>query len=478
MKTQRKKIHAGTYGRPPRRTGLIFLIFLLGILSGPWPVWAQSQDSAATPTQTLEDLKRLALERNLGLKSSEADVLSAKAEARGRYADFFPKLSAEARYSRDEHFQRVQIPAGSFNASPPLPPTQSDLILGDLTNYGLHLALEQPLFTGGAVYFGYQDAKLGSTLADFQHQQNLQDLLLRVELAYWDILKTERLLHVAEQQVRDLTEHLRVVKASYDAGSVPYNEVLKTTVNKAEAEQRRLTAGNNADLAKMAMNNLLRQELTTPLVLGSGEEEPKASDLIAYEEAVKIAAELRPELAAGRTEVQTMDIRRRRAQSGYFPTVSAVASYDRAKETSNVIPENWEVLGVLRWTFWEWGKTEQEVERARIRLRQSEMNLQSLEDQIVLEVRQQYLGAVEAREKIAVARTAVEQAKENYRITEERFKAGVTTNTEVLDAESLLISAQANLTNAVYDFQSAKARLDRALGRQILSEQGGGAGQP
>jgi outer membrane protein TolC len=106
------------------------------------------------------------------------------------------------------------------------------------------------------------------------------------------------------------------------------------------------------------------------------------------------------------------------------------------------------------------------------------MNLQSLEDQIVLEVRQQYLGAVEAREKIAVARTAVEQAKENYRITEERFKAGVTTNTEVLDAESLLISAQANLTNAVYDFQSAKARLDRALGRQILSEQGGGAGQP
>jgi outer membrane protein TolC len=161
------------------------------------------------------------------------------------------------------------------------------------------------------------------------------------------------------------------------------------------------------------------------------------------------------------------------AQSRYYPTLSAVASYDRAKETTNVIPENWEVLGVLRWNLWEWGKTGQEVERARLRLRQSELDLEAVKDRIALEVRGEYLGAVEAKEKIAVARTAVDQAQENFRITDERFKAGVTTNTEVLDAESLLISAQANLTNAVYDFRSAKARLDRALGRQVLAGGGG-----
>jgi outer membrane protein TolC len=478
MKTRRKVIQIGAHGRAPLRFGLIVSILGLAFLGGSWPVSAQSSDPAATPVQTLEDLKRLALERNLGLKSSEAGVLSAQAEARGRYADFFPKLSAEARYSRDEHLQRVQVPTGSFNAFPPLPPTQSDLFLGDLTNYGLHVALEQPLFAGGAVYYSYQDAKLGSALAGLQHQQNLQDLLLGVELAYWEILKTERLQGVAEQQVRDLTEHLRVVKASYDAGSVPYNEVLKTTVNEADAEQRLLTAKNNADRAKMTMNNLLRQELTTPLNLASGGDEQKPAELISYEEAVKIAVELRPELAAGRTQVQTMDVRRRMAQSSYFPTLSAVASYDRAKETTNVIPENWEVLGILRWNVWEWGKTGQEVERARLRLRQSELDLETVKDRIALEVREQYLGAVEAREKIAVARTAVDQAKENFRITDERFKAGVTTNTEVLDAESLLISAQANLTNAVYDFRSAKARLNRAQGRQVLSGGGGEEGQP
>ncbi|HUK57182.1 MAG TPA: TolC family protein [Nitrospiria bacterium] len=477
MKTRGKKIQAVTPGGTLLRSGLILLIVGLGLLPVAPPAPAQSPEPETGRAMGLEDLKRLALERNLGLKSSEADVLGAKAEARGRYADFFPKLSAEARYSRVGTAPRIQLPAGSFSTAPLLPPTQADVQTGVLANYGLRLTLEQPLFTGGAVYYAYQDARLGSTLAALLHQQNLQDLLLRVELAYWDILKTERLKDVAEQQVRDLTEHLRVVKASYDAGSVPFNEVLKTTVNKAEAEQRLLTAKNDAELARMTMNNLLRQDLTTPLALASREDQPESAELISYEDAVKIARELRPELAAGRTQIRTMEIRRKLAQSGYFPNVSALANYDRDKETPSILPENWEVLGVLRWTFWEWGKTERDVERARLRLRQSELDLQAIEDRIALEVREQYLGAVEAKEKIGVARTAVEQAKENYRITDERFQAGVTTNTEVLDAESLLISAQANLTNAVYDFQSAKARLDRALGRQVLSGSGEGEGK-
>jgi outer membrane protein TolC len=186
--------------------------------------------------------------------------------------------------------------------------------------------------------------------------------------------------------------------------------------------------------------------------------------LPAYDEAMKTAQSRRLELASGRTRIETMRVRESLARSDYYPKLSAIAHYDRAKETTNVLPENWEVLGVLRWTFWEWGKTGRDVEQAGILKRQSEDDLQSLEDRIALEVREQHLRAVETQEKITVAKTAVLQAEENYRITVERFKAGVTTNTEVLDAESLLVSARANHTNAVYDFRSARARLSRAMG--------------
>jgi outer membrane protein len=457
MSDRKMPISVGAYCNTPLRTGFVFLLFLF--LSGPSAVSAQE---TARP-MTLDEAKRLALERNLGLKSAQAEALGARALTQSQFTDFFPKLSAEARYSRVGDAQRIQIPAGQFSASPPFPPTDVDVTTGALTNYNLRLSLEQPLFTGGLIYYAYQTAKLGSATADLVFQQSVQDLLLRVELAYWDILKTERLQDVARQQVSDLQEHLRVVKASYDAGSVPYNEVLKTTVNLAEAEQRLLTTRNNARLSEMAMNNLLHRNLADPIpIAGPKGEDP--GDLPAYEEALKAAQDRRLELAAGRTQVETMRAREHLTQSDYYPKLSAVLNYTRAKETTAVIPENWEILGVLRWTFWEWGKTARDVERTRIRLHQSEDDLQALEDRIALEVREQHLRAQEMKEKIAVAKTAVQQAEENYRITEERFKAGVTTNTEVLDAESLLVSARANHTNAVYDFQSARARLARAMG--------------
>ncbi|MBI3611468.1 MAG: TolC family protein [Nitrospirae bacterium] len=447
--------------------GLVLIIFSFLFLSGPALRAQPSAQDTARPI-SLDDAKRMALERNLGLKSARAEVLSARASTESRRADFFPKLSAEARYSRAGDLQRIRIPAGSFNASPPLPPADADVTTGALANYNLRLTLEQPLFAGGAIYYSYEAEKLGYTSSDFSFQQAVQDLLLRVELAYWDILKTERLEEVAGQQVSDLKEHLRVVKASYNAGSVPYNEVLKTLVNLAEAEQRFLTARNNAGLAKMAMNNLLRRDLAAPMTAADPKGD-EATQLPSYDEAVKAARDHRMELAAGQTRVQTMQVHQHLAESDYYPKLSAVVNYTRAKETTAVIPENWEVLGILRWTFWEWGKTGREVERTRVRLRQSEDDLQSLEDRIALEVREQHLRAAEAREKIAVARAAIEQAEENYRITEERFKAGVTTNTEVLDAESLLISARANHTNAVYDFKAATARLHRAMGLPAAS---------
>jgi outer membrane protein len=472
MMTFPHRSQVGAVREPPLRIGIgwIFIVVMVVLMMPHEPSAQVSAPDVARP-MTLEELKRMALERNLGLRSAQAEVLGARALTRSQFTDFWPKLSAEARYSRAGELQRIQIPSGQFSSSPLFPPTDTEVTTGALANYNLRLSLEQPIFTGGSIYYAYQTAKLGAESADLGFQQTVQDLLLRVELAYWDILKTERLQAVAEQQVSELKEHLRVVKASYDAGSVPYNEVLKTTVKLAEAQQRLLTARNNAGLAKMSMNNLLHRDLAEPIPMALSKNDD-SGDLPEYGEALNAAREHRLELAAGRTQVETMQVRQRLAESDYYPKLSAVLNYTRAKETTAVIPENWEVLGVLRWTFWEWGKTARDVERTRIRMRQSEDDLQALEDRIALEVREQQLRALEMKEKIAVARTAVEQAEENYRITEERFKAGVTTNAEVLDAESLLVSARANETNAVYDFQSARARLERAMGLLTMPTNG------
>ena len=88
----------------------------------------------------------------------------------------------------------------------------------------------------------------------------------------------------------------------------------------------------------------------------------------------------------------------------------------------------------------------------------------ALEDSIRLELKEAVLRLANAEENIPTTRKAIEQAEENLRVNEERYKAQVTTITEVLDAQTLLTRARVNNLTALYNHNLAKAKLRRALG--------------
>ena len=92
-------------------------------------------------------------------------------------------------------------------------------------------------------------------------------------------------------------------------------------------------------------------------------------------------------------------------------------------------------------------------------------NRMALKDGISLELKDAVLELETTEENIPTTRKAVEQGEENLRVNEERYKAQVTTITEVLDAQTLLTQARVNYYKALYNHHLAKAKLLRALGR-------------
>jgi outer membrane protein len=119
---------------------------------------------------------------------------------------------------------------------------------------------------------------------------------------------------------------------------------------------------------------------------------------------------------------------------------------------------------VASWNFWEWGKTKFRVDASRARENQA-LNVQKeLNDQITLEIKYAYLNLQEAEKQIAVSRQVIEQAEENFRIAEERFKERVSTSTEVLDAQTLLTKSKSDYANALGDYNISYAKLQRAMG--------------
>ncbi|MCP5046102.1 MAG: TolC family protein, partial [bacterium] len=120
------------------------------------------------------------------------------------------------------------------------------------------------------------------------------------------------------------------------------------------------------------------------------------------------------------------------------------------------------------WNFWEWGRTRYGVKEKLSRLSQANYRKQDILDNIELEVKQAFLRTKETEKNITTVEKAIEQAKENLRITEERYKEQVSTTTDVLVAQTLLTETMTNYYNALYDFKIAKAVLYRAIGQEIL----------
>ena len=89
-------------------------------------------------------------------------------------------------------------------------------------------------------------------------------------------------------------------------------------------------------------------------------------------------------------------------------------------------------------------------------------------DKISLEVKQAFLRIQESEQNILTVEKAIEQAKENLRITEEQYKEQVATETDVLVAQTLLTETLTNYYNALYDFKIARAVLNRAIGQEVL----------
>jgi len=88
----------------------------------------------------------------------------------------------------------------------------------------------------------------------------------------------------------------------------------------------------------------------------------------------------------------------------------------------------------------------------------------AIEDSIRLAIKKAVLDLEETEKNIPTSKKAVSQAEENLRVSQERYKAQVTTSTEVLDAQTLLSQARTNYYNALYDHKLAKAALLRAIG--------------
>ena len=309
------------------------------------------------------------------------------------------------------------------------------------------------------------------------YEEALQQAKYDAISGYYTLIMNRNLVDVAQQSVKDYQGHVTNVQAQYNVGLVASSDVLAAKTNLADSETNLVKAQNSANLSEASLNQVIAYPVQTAINTAEHDLQYKPYN-VTLEQAKAYALLHRSALVKSAMAVKEAEEALKKVKSGYLPTVGVEAGRGYADPdgyfgTSN---KSWHIGAKASWSLWDGGATQNKVKVATDTLEKAkEANLAAV-DSVLLAVQKAYLNLRSAEQTIQSTQTAVAQGQESFRIATLRYRAGVGTNLDVLDAETKLTDARNNYVQALYNYNISIAALEQLTGVPLNTPVGQGAG--
>ncbi len=430
-------------------------------------VFAQSETTdLTTRILTLDQSIQLGIDNSKDLKISKSKMSGAEAKITEANSQLLPLLKFQATYQRLSNIPPFEV---SIPGLTPRPIQISPVILD---NYNLKLSLQQPLFTGFRLLSLKSAAEYNYESSNYEYKKNINDVAFNIQNAFWNYYKAEQIKKLIEENLRLTKKHLDDTKNFLKSGLATQNDLLKLEVQYSNSKLQLIESENNIDIARSNLNKLLGLPLEENTGINPGTIDTSFTNYN-LSNLIEQSKEKRDDLKSLEYRVKASEKGITAANGGWYPAIYLIGDYYYSKPNQRIIPaenkfkDTWDIGVSLQWDLWNWGYTSSQATQAEEQKIQVETSLSQLHDAIELEVYQTYLTYKRSVDKIAVSRQSVEQSEENYRSTQEKYNQQVATSTDLIDAEVSLLQSKTNLTNALVDFQLAKVKLMKAIGKKI-----------
>ena len=415
---------------------------------------------------TLKESLEIGLKNSKDLKISKTKLNYADSKLTEINSQFLPQFKLLGNYTRLSD----NIPP--FEVTMPFSPNPIRISEPILNNYTFKFGFSQPLFTGFKLLSLRSSAKLNLNASEQDYSKEGNEAAFNIYSAYWNYYKTDEIKKVIAQTLQQMENHLKDTKSFFENGLISKNDMLKLEVQYSNTKLLLIEAENNLELARIAFNKAIGIELTSQTKVAASEQ--------SYNYEKYQLANIIDEAINNRKELKSLSYRYEAskegvsaAKSNWLPSIYLTGNYyysnpnPRFQPAKDEFNSNWDVGVTLSWDVWNWGLTSSQVSQAEQTKIQLEANLDQLKENIQMEVYSNYLNLIKTEEKVKVNKEALDQSLENYRITSEKYNTQLATSTDLIDAETLKLQAETNLKTAEVDFQIAKVKLEKSLGRVI-----------
>jgi multidrug efflux pump len=427
---------------------MLALVWFTGSTLGP----AQAAEPVTDLPElrlSLRDAIDAALDNNPAVQRFREKVLEAKGFSDTRRGALLPNISGVvSQFSRTFNLGAFGIPgAGVVGPFDPFD-ARANMVLS-IFNLSL---LER-----------WRAGRLGVEVAELDAEANKRDIMATVGLLYTEALRAEAAVKASESNIDLNQQLLKLAQDRKAAGMATGLDVTRAQVQLENEKQRLLVAENQRGRTKL---NLIRAiginfELRLILIdeLKLVEVEPQSP----YE-ALQAARENRIELRAQEQRQRLAQLTLSSIQSERIPSLRFDGDYgfiglgpDEALPTRNV--------GVtLSVPIFDGGQREARISESRSQVRQEQIRMKDVSDQISLEVRDALLTLGSTKQQVLVAQEGLRLALRELDLSRERFAVGVANNIEVTNAQTSVARARDNMIEALANFNSARINLARAKG--------------
>lgn len=441
---------------------------------------------ADTLSLDLNQSINLALKNNRDIVIANYKIDEADAGLKSARTNFLPKLKAQATYTRldeipsldatafESIFEPLQAPFENLVQNGYLDPATlsglsktggpSKIYVGDDDNYNINLSLQQPIFTGFRLRNNFKISKYQKASAKLLQQRTKETVRQQVTQAYWDLLSTQEFVHVTEEAIKQLESHVTDLKNLLKAGMVIKNDLLRAELALSNVRLKDIKVKNGVRLANAVLCNFLVIDQNT-IIVPTEKISIEDITLPTLDSLFQTAKANRPDYRALDYNVKVLGKLKAIKKAAYLPQIALVANYDWKRPNREYAPEfysSWNINLVATLDVFNWGQRHHEIQKVEAQKRQLSEFQSQLADYITLEVRQTYLYVQEALQEVDIANLAVTQADENFSVNLANYKAGVMTNSDLLDAQTALtqakivsIQSKANLKKAIVNLQTS-----------------------
>lgn len=401
---------------------------------------------------TLDKCIELALGNNPQINAAFHDILASDARIKQVWANYFPQLSWQTGYTKIKQLQLSDALGRNL--------TFNYYILGQVT-------LQQMLYDFGVTQNQATIKRLDYEAYKTTLSATINDVIYQTKDAYFNLLFAFENRRVAEDTVKKFEMFYNQAKAFYEIGMNPKVDVTIAEVNLSNAKLQLIQADNAVNLAVAKLNNIMGVPFIDKYNV---QERLKYQPVdVTFNKSVEIARDARPELKLAELKVESANQTMKLVKKSYFPTLSVEGQYQRGGKSWNS-NYGYNIGGYLNFPTINGMLIKNEIKEARYLYDKEIANAKNTQNSIYLEIQNAYLTLEEKKNQMPVAILGVKQAKENYELSYGRYRVGEASPTELKDAQINYQQAQLTYYNALYQYNSSKAALEKAIGKNLTAE--------